>query len=72
MNEVRSRIPAQPRLGLDEHGKVARVKGDVERVAVHTLGDNRVDLNDTELAAAKVLVGVRESGLNLGAVRGRG
>jgi hypothetical protein len=72
VDEVTAAVPAEPRLRLDDHREEARVKRDPERVSVHSFGDSGVDFDDAELQSSNVLVGVRESGLDLGAETPRG
>lgn len=44
------------------------MKSDAKGILVHPLGDGGVDLDDSKLEAANVLVGVGEGGLVLGTV----
>ena len=71
MNEISTRVPAQPRFRLDDHRQVSRMKSDSERILVHSIRNNRVDFDDAQFQTSNVLISVRESGLNLRAVNAR-
>jgi hypothetical protein len=64
VNEVSTAVPGQPRFRLDDHRKISRVKSDSERILIHSLGNDWVDLDDAELETSNVLVSVRESRLD--------
>lgn len=44
------------------------MQGYSEWVRIHTFDDDGVDFDDTKFESSNVLVGVRESGLNLGSI----
>lgn len=58
--QVPALIGCKPRFGLDEHGQVSRMECLAELVLGHPIGYNRVEFNNTQFVAPKILVSVEE------------